>query len=208
MRSLRAIAATLVFIEFGAAAHRLGVGVPVQAIPKVVVAVLVAPTVWLLLRSSVSLPRALLAASSAQVIVHLALLGMEPSSGGSAAPTHLHESFRVVPIDGTGPVAGPPPSVPLIQAHVASVLLTCLILLVADDVLRAVMRGGDAAASSSTAEMDARSDRQPRASARPRHMRHSETPFVVQRSPGGFGVSVHSAAATKPPHARRPPLPR
>ncbi len=148
MRTLRALAATVVFIEFGAVAHRLGGGVQVQIIPKMVIAVLVAPMVWLLLRSSVSLPLALLAASSAQVIMHLALIAMEPSSGGTAAPVHVHEIFRSIPLGGSARVAGSSLSLPLIQAHVAAALFTCVILFVADNVLRSVMRLDDAAPSS------------------------------------------------------------
>jgi hypothetical protein len=155
MRSLRALAATVVFVEFGAAAHQLGGGVPVEVIPKVVIAVLVAPLVWLLLRSTVSLPLALLAATAAQVILHLALVAMEPSSGGSAAPVHVHEIFRALPFGGAGPAAGSPWSVPLIQAHVSAALFTCVILYVADDVLRAVQRSHDDAPPGGTGGLDA-----------------------------------------------------
>jgi hypothetical protein len=144
-----------VFVEFGAAAHQLGGGVPVEVIPKLVIAVLVAPLVWLLLRSTVSLPLALLAATGAQVILHLALVGMEPSSGGSAAPVHVHEIFRALPFGGAGPAAGSPWSVPLIQAHVSAALFTCVILFVADDVLRAVLRSHDDPPSGDTDELDA-----------------------------------------------------
>lgn len=156
MRTLRAVAATVLFIEFGAVAHRLGGGVPVEVIPKVVIAVLIAPMVWLLLRSSVSLPLALLAATSAQVIMHLALIWMEPSSGGTAAPGHVHEVFRSLPLGGSGrAAAGSPLSVPLIQAHVAAALFTCVILFVADNLLRAVMRSADAEPASGADEVDA-----------------------------------------------------
>src|SRR5688572_2816535 len=118
MRILRALAATALFVGFGAAAHRLGVGVAVQAIPKVIVAVLLAPMVWFLLPAAVSVPRAFLAACSGQVVLHFSLWGMEPSSGGSATRAHLHDGLPSALLDGTGHVAGAPVALSLVQAHV------------------------------------------------------------------------------------------
>ena len=140
MRTVRAVAATVLFVGFGAAAHRLGVGLPVQAIPKVIVAVLVAPMVWLLLPAAVSVPRAFLAACIGQAVLHWALVGMEPSSGGSATLAHLHPDLPSGLVNATGHASGSPTSLSLLQAHAAAVVLTCVVLVVADDVLRAVLR--------------------------------------------------------------------
>jgi hypothetical protein len=151
MRVLRALAATVLFVGFGAVAHRMGVGVGVQAIPKVIVAVLVAPMVWFLLPAAVSVPRALLAACCGQAVLHVALWGMEPSSGGTATRAHLHEGLPSAFLDGAGNVAGSPISLSLAQAHVGAALLAGVVLLVADDVLRAVLRAGDASATPDSA---------------------------------------------------------
>lgn len=207
MRTLRAIAATAVFVGFGAAAHRLGVGVPVQPIPKLIIAVLVAPLLWLLLPATVSVPRAFLAAFSAQAVLHVALLGMEPSSGGSAPPVHLHQDLPVGPVDGSGHLGGSALSVPLVQAHVMAAMLTCVLLLVADDVLRAVVRSDEGAANAGSAdEAGAPGDRQPHVKARPRPVRRSETPWTVHHSVGWPARSWYPAAVTHPSHVRMPPL--
>jgi hypothetical protein len=156
MRTLRALAATVLVVALGAAAHRLGVGAPVQAIPKVIVAALVAPMVWLLFPAAVSVPRAFLAACGGQAVLHLALLGMEPSSSGSATRAHLHEDLPAGLIDSAGHAAGSPIWLSVTQAHVAAALLTCVVLLVADDVLRAVLGAADAAAGTPDSADDTR----------------------------------------------------
>jgi hypothetical protein len=140
-RTRRAIAATVVFVGFGAVAHRIGTGVPVQVVPLGIVAVLVAPVVWLLL-PTLSLARAVAAACSAQVIMVVALLSMEPSTGGSATRATVHPSHPALSFDDSATAVDTGLSVALVQAHLAMALLTCVLLVVADDTLRTVLRSG------------------------------------------------------------------
>lgn len=140
VRTLRAIAAAIVFVGFGAAAHRVGVGLTVPVIPFIIVVVLVAPMVWLVVPTTASVSRALVAACSAQVIMHVALLSMEPSTGGSATRAHGHQDSPAVPLGDTLTVAGTALPMSLIQALVAAALLSSVVLVVADDVLRTLLR--------------------------------------------------------------------
>jgi hypothetical protein len=209
MRTLRALGATVLFVGFGAAAHRMGVGVPVQAIPKVIVAVLVAPLVWLLLPAAVSVPRALLAACGGQAVLHLALLGMEPSSGGSATRAHPHQDLPSGLADATGHAAGSPIGMSLTQAHVAAALLACVVLLVANDVLRAVLGAGAPAAATPGSAADPRAAlaSASHATARARRGPRSQTSitgFSAIGTPSPWGPST----TTKALHARMPPLAR
>ncbi len=129
------------FVGFGAVAQQIG-GVPVRAIPLAVVAVLVYPTVWLVVPSTVTLTRALVAAGSAQVIMVVALLSMEPSTGGSATRATLHPEHAVLGLDDTATVVDTGLSVALVQAHVGMALLTCVLLVLADDTVRTVLHSG------------------------------------------------------------------
>ncbi len=140
-RARLAVAATVVFVGFGAVAHQIGTGEPVQVIPLAIVAVLVAPVVWVVM-PTVSLSRALAAACSAQVIMVAALLSMEPSTGGSATRATVHPTHSALRLDDTVTVVDTGLSVALVQAHVAMALLTCVLLVVADDTLRTVLRSG------------------------------------------------------------------
>jgi hypothetical protein len=140
-RARWAVAATVVFVAFGAVAHRIGTGEPVQLIPLAIVAVLVAPVAWLVV-PTVSLSRALAAACGAQVIMVTALLSMEPSTGGSATRATVHPDHPTLRLDDAVTLADTGLSVALVQAHVGMALLTCVLLVVADDTLQTVLRSG------------------------------------------------------------------
>jgi hypothetical protein len=140
-RTRRAVAATVAFVGVGAVAHQIGTGVPVQVVPLCIIAVLVAPVIWLIV-PTVSLSRALAAAFSAQVIMVTALLSMEPSTGGSATRATVHPGHPALRLDDAVSVADTGLSVALIQAHLAMALLTCVLLVVADDTLQTLVRSG------------------------------------------------------------------
>ena len=137
----RALAATLVFVGVGAVAQQIGTGVPVQVVPLCIIAVLVGPVIWLMV-PTVSLSRALAAAVSAQVIMIMALLSTEPSTGGSATRATGHPGHPALRLDDPVIVADTGLSLPLLQAHLSMALLSCVILVVADDTFQTVLRSG------------------------------------------------------------------
>ena len=85
VRLLRAAVATLVVIAVGSSAHQAGGGPAPQAIPVLVLAVVVGPLVWVIVRSRASVPRMALATALGQAATHVLLAGMSSSPAGGAA---------------------------------------------------------------------------------------------------------------------------
>ena len=103
VRLLRAAVATLVVIALGSSAHQAGGGPSLQAIPVLVLAVVVGPLVWVIIRSRASAWRMALATALGQAVTHVLLAGMSSTAGGAAIAPHVHETL-------SPHLAGPPPT--------------------------------------------------------------------------------------------------
>ena len=139
VRELRAAVATLLVVGLGAAAHTVGGGTPLQLVPATVLVVVVAPLVWLLLRSRTSLPRMVAAIVVGQVVTHVTLAAMAPSTGGSATAAHVHGAVALSS-EGSTALAGVHLTTPMLLAHLAATLVAGVLLTRGEDVLRAVVR--------------------------------------------------------------------
>ena len=140
VRLLRAAVATLVVIALGSSAHQAGGGPAPQAIPVLVLAVVVGPLVWVIVRSRASVLRMALATALGQVATHVLLAGMSPSpAGGAATGLHLHETLAPHVV-GPSPTATSHPAWSMLVAHAAATVLAAVILTAGDDVLRAATR--------------------------------------------------------------------
>ncbi len=139
VRQLRAAVATLVVVGLGASAHSVGGGSSLQLVPATVLTLLVAPLVWILLRSRTSLPRMVLAIGSGQVVTHVTLAAMAPATGGTATPAHAHGA---VALSAAGPdlPAALHLSGPMLLAHLAATVLAGVLLTRGEDVVRVVAR--------------------------------------------------------------------
>ncbi len=136
---LRAVLATLVVVALGAGAHSLGGGTPLQPVPVAVVLVLVGPTVWFIVRARTSVARMVLATGSGQVLTHLALTAMAPSSGGTAAAHPLHDAVTVT-AGGSSPTMALHVTGPMVLAHLLATVVASLLLTLGDDAVRAAAR--------------------------------------------------------------------
>ena len=138
MRQLRAAVATLVVVGLGASGHVVAGGAALQPVAAAVLVLVVAPPVWLLLRSRTSMPRMVLAIAAGQALTHLALAAMAPSTGGAEVAVHVHGAG----LSSTGSVA---PSAlhlssSMLLAHLAATALAAVLLTRGADGLRAVAR--------------------------------------------------------------------
>ncbi|QIM21892.1 hypothetical protein G7075_13435 [Phycicoccus sp. HDW14] len=137
---LRATVATLVVIGLGATAHEMAGGGSLQVVPALILAVLVGPLVWLVVRGRTSLPRMLLATGAGQGVTHLVLAGMAPSTGGAAPRLHVHEAMA--PMFSTTGAPGPSVSAhgSMLVAHVVATLVASVLLTRGADVVRSLAR--------------------------------------------------------------------
>ena len=140
VRTLRAVVATLVVIGFGATAHQMGGGAPLQPIPALVVAALVGPIVWMCVRRRTSLPRMVAATAVGQVVTHLTLGGMAPTAGGGASRLHLHEVMAPMPLMPTSTSSPLALTSSMLVAHAVATLVVSLLLTAGVDVIRAMAR--------------------------------------------------------------------
>lgn len=139
VRELRAAVATLLVVGLGAFAHTVAGGAPLQLVPAAVLVVVVGPLVWLLLRSRTSLPRMVVAIAVGQVVTHVTLAAMAPSTGGSATTAHVHGAVALSS-EGSAALAGVHLTAPMLVAHLAATLVAGVLLTRGEDVLRAVVR--------------------------------------------------------------------
>ena len=139
MRLLRAVVATLVVIGLGSSAHQAGGGPSPQAIPVLVLAVVVGPLVWVIVRSRASVPRMALATALGQVVTHVLLAGMSPTAGGTATGLHVHETLSPH-VAGPSPTMTSHPAWSMLVAHAVATVLAAMILTAGDDVVRAATR--------------------------------------------------------------------
>ena len=139
MRRLRAVVATLLVVGLGATAHTLGGGPALQPLPVAVLLVLVAPLVWHVVRARTSVPRMALAVGAGQVVTHVALAAMAPSTGGSAAAAHVHGGVALTSSGQVGPAAAHL-STSMLLAHAVATVVASVLLTRGEDVLRAVVR--------------------------------------------------------------------
>lgn len=140
VRLLRAVVATVVVIGLGGSAHSMGGGVGLAPIAALVVAAVVGPLVWSITRRRTTVTRMLLATASGQLVTHLMLVAMAPSSTGTATAAHAHGSLPLAT------TAGPVPvdlhlSAPMVLAHALATLLAGLLLTLGADVVRSALRG-------------------------------------------------------------------
>ncbi len=140
VRGLRAVVATLVVVALASYAHTAAGGPVLRPVAAVVLFVLVGPLVWLVLHVRTSVARMVLATGAGQVVTHLALVGMQPSTGGTAAIAgHAHQAV-------IAPAGAPPPamalhvSVSMVLAHVLATVVASVLLCVGEDVARSVVR--------------------------------------------------------------------
>ena len=139
MRQLRAAVATLLVVGLGASAHAVGGGTPLRLVPATVLVVVVAPLVWLLLRSRTSLPRMVVAIAAGQVVTHVTLAAMAPTTGGSATAAHVHGAVALSSAGSTAPAAVHLTG-SMLLAHLAATLVAGVLLTRGEDVVRAVVR--------------------------------------------------------------------
>lgn len=135
---LRALVATLVVVGLGSSAHAVGGGA-VQPVALAILLVVVAPPVWLVVRSRTSVGRMVLAVGAGQVVTHLTLMGMAPATGSSPAAPHLHHAVAVPEAASALPTAlhlG----APMVLAHVVATVLAGVLLTLGEDAVRAVVR--------------------------------------------------------------------
>lgn len=139
MRGLRAVVATLVIVGLGSVAHTAAGGPVLRPFPAVVLLALVGPLVWLVVSVRTSFPRMMVATSTGQVVAHLALVGMQPSTSGTAVVTgHLHHAVGV-PAGTASPPMALHVSGSMLLAHVVATVLASVLLSVGEDVVRAVV---------------------------------------------------------------------
>lgn len=144
---LRAIVATLVVIGLGHAAHSLGGGSGPQPLVVIVLAALVAPIVWALVRRRVTAMRLALAMGAGQLVTHLALVAMAPGQGTTPA-AHVHAATAFTASDAVasasaagGGVAATLHLTPgMIAAHALATVLAAVVLSRGADAVRAVVR--------------------------------------------------------------------
>lgn len=140
VRLLRAVVATVVVIGLGGSAHSMGGGVGLTPVAALVVAAVVGPLVWTITRTRTTVPRMLVATAAGQVVTHLMLVAMAPSSTGTATAVHAHDSLPLAT------AAGPMPmdlhlSASMVLAHALATLLAGLLLTLGADVARRALRG-------------------------------------------------------------------
>lgn len=146
-RILRATVATLLVIGLGHTAHSLGGGSGPQPVAVVVLAALVAPVVWALVRRRASAPRMALAMGAGQLVTHLSLVAMAPGRGAATAP-HVHGAPAVTASDavasasaaGTGLAATLHLTPGMVAAHALATVLAAVVLSRGADAVRAVVR--------------------------------------------------------------------
>lgn len=146
-RMLRATVATLVVIGLGHTAHALGGGSGPQPLAVVVLAALVAPIVWALVRRRATAPRLALAMGAGQLVTHLALVAMAPGQGSTSAP-HVHGASALTTSDavafasatGTTVAATLHLTPGMIAAHALATVVAAVVLSRGGDAVRAVVR--------------------------------------------------------------------
>lgn len=140
MRLLRAVVATVVVVGLGGSAHSMGGGAGLAPIAALVVAVVVGPLVWVITRRRTTVPRMLLATAAGQVVTHLMLVAMAPSSTGTATAVHVHGSLPLATAAAPMQV-GLHLSASMVLAHALATLLAGLLLTLGADVARSALRG-------------------------------------------------------------------
>lgn len=139
-RILRVAVATLVVIGLGHASHALGGGTGPQPLAVVVLAALVAPLVWALVRLRASAARLAVAMGLGQVLTHLALVAMAPEQGVAAA-AHVHGAVALSSADAaTGLTATLHLTPGMLAAHALATVLAAVLLSRGEDAVRAVVR--------------------------------------------------------------------
>jgi hypothetical protein len=139
VRLLRAVLATLVVIGLASSAHQAGGGPSLRAVPALVLAAVVGPLVWAIVRRHASMPRMALAAAAGQVVTHVLLAGMAPNSGGTASAVHLHDTLSPH-LQGPAPTMTSHASGSMLVAHAVATVLAALVLTAGDDVARTAVR--------------------------------------------------------------------
>lgn len=163
-RMLRALVATLVVIALGHTAHSLGGGAGPQPLAVGVLAALVGPLVWALVRRGASAPRLGVAMGAGQVLTHLTLVAMAPGTGTSTV-AHVHGASGLTTSDAvasagaavtsaavtsaavasteatsTGLLASLHVTPGMLAAHAIATVLAAVLLSGGEDAVRAVMR--------------------------------------------------------------------
>ncbi|GAA4404660.1 hypothetical protein GCM10023168_17600 [Fodinibacter luteus] len=143
MRMLRATVATLVVIGLGHSAHTLGGGAGPQPLAVTVLALLVAPLVWAVVRGRATASRMVLAMAAGQLVTHAALVAMAPGSG-TAAAAHLHGDAALVvaapPAGGADLTAALHLTPGMLLAHALATVLAAVLLSHGEDAVRAAVR--------------------------------------------------------------------
>lgn len=142
MRMLRAAVATLVVIGLGHTAHTLGGGTGPQPLAVVVLAALVAPVVWAVVRRRTTAARTVLAMAAGQLVAHVALVAMAPVRGAAAA-AHVHGD-AALPASTSAGAADLATTLHLtpamVAAHVLATVLAAVVLSHGEDAVRAAVR--------------------------------------------------------------------
>jgi hypothetical protein len=140
---LRAAVATLVVIGLGHSAHTLGGGAGPQPLAVAVLAVLVGPVVWAVVRHRTSAARMAVAMGAGQIVTHLALVSMAPGQGNAVA-AHAHGDSALsaaASAAGADLVSTLHPTPTMLTAHALATALAALVLSHGADAVRAVARG-------------------------------------------------------------------
>lgn len=140
---LRATVATLVVIGLGHTAHTLGGGAGPQPLAVAVLALLVGPVVWAVVRHRTSAARMALAMGAGQLVTHLALVAMAPGQGNAVA-AHAHGDSALsaaASASGADLVSTLHPTLTMLAAHALATALAALVLAHGEDAVRAVARG-------------------------------------------------------------------
>ena len=158
-RMLRALVATLVVIALGHTAHSLGGGAGPQPLAVGVLAALVGPLVWALVRRGASATRLGVAMGAGQVLTHLTLVAMAPGTGTSTV-AHVHGASGLTTSDAvasagaavtsaavasteatsTGLLASLHVTPGMLAAHAIATVLAAVLLSRGEDAVRAVVR--------------------------------------------------------------------
>ena len=153
-RMLRALIATLVVIGLGHTAHSLGGATGPQPLAVGVLAALVGPLVWALVRRGASATRLGVAMGAGQVLTHLTLVAMAPGRGTSTA-VHVHGASGLPTSDAvtsagatvtstgtavTSLLAGLHVTPGMLAAHAIATVLAAVLLSRGEDAVRAVVR--------------------------------------------------------------------